>query len=147
MDLGLMGARLKGVPGDAPPDSSLAKGRGRLRVVVRPVRRGLPQHCALRLDRHGGLARDGGMARRSARSRRPDDDAQRPEDVQRARHQSIRNGVVLATNLRVPGVHADPSRLVDKASAARRLAVPSCSGVDANELLAAVHRGQALRLG
>ena len=44
-----------------------------------------------------------------------------------------RNGVVLATNLRVPGVHADPSRLVDKAEAARRLAA-ILPGVDAVEL-------------
>src|SRR5687767_9853429 len=33
-----------------------------------------------------------------------------------------RNGVVLATNLRVPGVHADPSLFADKAAAARQLA-------------------------
>jgi cell division protein FtsI (penicillin-binding protein 3) len=44
-----------------------------------------------------------------------------------------RNGVVLATNLRVPGVHADPSLLADKAAAARRLAA-ILPGVDAREL-------------
>jgi cell division protein FtsI (penicillin-binding protein 3) len=44
-----------------------------------------------------------------------------------------RNGVVLATNLRVPGVHADPSKLFDKADAARRLAAV-LPGVEAAEL-------------
>ena len=43
-----------------------------------------------------------------------------------------RNGLVLATNLRVPGVYADPARLVDKAAAARRLAaiLPGVDGAD-----------------
>lgn len=44
-----------------------------------------------------------------------------------------RNGQVLATNLRVPGVHADPSRLIDKADAAKRLAA-ILPGVDSGEL-------------
>lgn len=44
-----------------------------------------------------------------------------------------RNGVVLATNLRVPSVYADPSLLSDKAAAARQLAA-ILSGVDAEEL-------------
>lgn len=44
-----------------------------------------------------------------------------------------RNGLVLATNLRVPGVHADPAKLGDKADAARRLAAV-LSGVDAADL-------------
>ena len=44
-----------------------------------------------------------------------------------------RNGIVLATNLQVPGVYADPSRFADKAQAARRLAA-ILAGVDAQEL-------------
>jgi cell division protein FtsI (penicillin-binding protein 3) len=44
-----------------------------------------------------------------------------------------RNGVVLATTIRVPGVHADPSLLADKAAAARQLAA-ILGGVDAADL-------------
>ncbi len=44
-----------------------------------------------------------------------------------------RNGVVLATTIRVPGVFADPSLLPDKADAARRLA-SAVEGVDAEDL-------------
>lgn len=44
-----------------------------------------------------------------------------------------RNGVVLATNLQVPSVYADPSLFRDKAAAARKLAA-ILPGVDAAEL-------------
>lgn len=44
-----------------------------------------------------------------------------------------RNGVVLATTIRVPGVYADPSLFTDKAAAARSLAAV-LDGVDADEL-------------
>ena len=52
-----------------------------------------------------------------------------------------RNGVVLATNLRVPGVYADPSRLADKAAAARRLAA-ILPGVDAADCSGDSSRGK-----
>ena len=52
-----------------------------------------------------------------------------------------RNGEILATNLRVPGVHADPSRLGDKAAAARRLAA-ILPGVDAAELERRLNSGR-----
>ena len=132
-----MAARLTDPP-TRPRDSSLAKGRGRLRVVAVAVRRRLPQHRPAP-DRHGRLA-----ARRRATRGTPDRDGrrwtrQRPQ--RRASRADIvdRNGLVLATNLRVPGVYADPSRLVDKAAAARRLAA-ILPGVDAARSGAAIRR-------
>ena len=57
-----------------------------------------------------------------------------------------RNGLVLATNMRVPGVHADPSLLADKAAAARQLAA-ILPGVDASRPAAAPRKRPAFRLG
>ena len=52
-----------------------------------------------------------------------------------------RNGLVLATNMRVPGVHADPSLLADKAAAARQLAA-ILPGVDAADLQQRLESGR-----
>ena len=125
-----MGTRLK-EPGDTPLDLSLAKGRSRLRVVSTVFVVAFLSIALRLIDMVSWRAAGDAPASRPVAT--AVDDAPRPEDVQRADIVD-RNGVVLATNLRVPGVHADPSRLADKADAAKRLAA-ILPGVDAGELL------------
>jgi cell division protein FtsI (penicillin-binding protein 3) len=124
-----MAPRLK-EPGGTSVDPSLVKGRGRLRVVATVFVLAFLSIALRLIDMVGWRSTadtpTGGSVAIA------DDTGPRPEDVQRADIVD-RNGVVLATNLRVPGVHADPSRLVDKADAARRLAA-ILPGVDAHEL-------------
>ncbi len=110
----------------APPvgsvDHGLAKGRGRLRVVGVVFALAFLS-IALRLIDMVAWQAEGPQTASAAPA------------VTRASRADIvdRHGVVLATNLRVPSVHADPSKLFDKADAARRLAA-ILPGVDAAEL-------------
>jgi cell division protein FtsI (penicillin-binding protein 3) len=102
---------------------ALVKGRARLRVVGAVFMLAFLSIGLRLLDMVGW---------QSERPARPVAGAEAPAAPSRADIVD-RNGVVLATNLRVPGVHADPSRLQDKAGAARRLAA-ILPGVDGAEL-------------
>ena len=110
--------------GNATP--ALVKGRGRLRVLGALFALAFLSIGLRLLDMVGWQAEGTGRAAVVAGADEPVAALGRADIVDR-------NGVVLATNLRVPGVHADPSRLVDKAGAARRLAA-ILPGVDAAEL-------------
>jgi cell division protein FtsI (penicillin-binding protein 3) len=113
-------------------DASLAKGRSRLRVVGAVFALAFLSIGMRLLDMVGWGAEE---ARRPALASIVSDQltAARPPVTASRADIVDRNGMVLATNLRVPGVHADPSRLADKAGAARQLAA-ILPGVDAQEL-------------
>ena len=142
------GARTDGDCRSAPADrgrepSHWPRAAARLRVVGAVFALAFLSIGLRLLDMVGWQCR-----RRAARGRQIDVDAGAATIPAPASRADIvdRNGVVLATNLRVPGVHADPSRLVDKAAAARRLAA-ILPGVDAGELQQRLESGRALRLG
>jgi cell division protein FtsI (penicillin-binding protein 3) len=105
-------------------DPALAKGRGRLRVLSAVFALAFVSIGLRLIDMVGWRGDD--RPKVAAVSAAPAPKVSRADIVDR-------NGVVLATNLRVPGVHADPSKLIDKAEAARRLAA-ILPGVDAGEL-------------
>ena len=111
-------------PAVQPVDASLAKGRGRLKLLGAVFGLAFVSICLRLVDMVGWQEREPGAADAAAAA--PASAPSRADIVDR-------NGVVLATNLRVPGVHADPSKLPDKAEAARRLA-SILPGVNAAEL-------------
>ena len=111
-------------PAVQPVDASLAKGRGRLKLLGAVFGLAFVSICLRLVDMVGWQEREPGAADAAAAA--PASAPSRADIVDR-------NGVVLATNLRVPGVHADPSKLPDKAEAARRLAA-ILPGVNAAEL-------------
>ena len=121
-------------PRPANVDASLVRGRSRLRIVAVTFAIAFGS-IALRLIDMVDLA-DKGQPMPVAQEETAEPAIPPPEavaiDGERAEI-TDRNGVVLATNMRVPGVHADPSQLVDKAAAARQLAA-ILPGVDAAEL-------------
>jgi cell division protein FtsI (penicillin-binding protein 3) len=125
-------------PDAEPTDSSMVRGHARLRIVAVGFAIAFGS-IGLRLidmvdwDRSGAPAQ-ALLSPAADQGVLVDEDAERAEIVDR-------NGVVLATNIRVPGVHADPSLLADKAKAARQLAA-ILPGVDAAELQARLEAGR-----
>ena len=110
-------------------DPSLAKGRSRLRVVAVGFALAFGSIGLRLVDMAGWQS----TAELSQAVIAPAANAA-PADQSRSRAEIVdRNGIVLATNMRVPGVYADPFRLADKAKAARQLAA-ILPGVDAKEL-------------
>lgn len=122
-------------------DESLARGRRRLRVVAASFAIAFCS-ISLRLVDMVDWHRDAGQSQQAAVPAAPieplpesaTDDGVRAEIVDR-------NGLVLATNMRVPGVHADPSLLADKAAAARQLAA-ILPGVDQADLQRRLESGR-----
>jgi cell division protein FtsI (penicillin-binding protein 3) len=114
---------------DEPHDPVLTGGRARLRVVAAVFALAFLSIGLRLLDMVGWQAEGEARVVVAGRGEEP---AATPAVVSRADIVD-RNGLVLATNLRVPGVHADPFKLADKADAARRLAA-ILPGVDATEL-------------
>ncbi len=113
---------------DEPRDPVLASGRARLRVVAAVFALAFLS-IGLRL-----LDMVGWQAEREPRAVAAGSEGQDATPAMVSRADIVdRNGLVLATNLRVPGVYADPSKLADKADAARRLAA-ILPDVDAAEL-------------
>ncbi len=129
-------------PRPANVDASLVRGRSRLRIVAVTFAIAFGS-IALRLIDMVDLA-DKGQPMPVAQEETAEPAIPPPEavaiDGERAEI-TDRNGVVLATNMRVPGVHADPSQLVDKAAAARQLAA-ILPGVDAAELQQRLEAGR-----
>jgi cell division protein FtsI (penicillin-binding protein 3) len=138
-----MAARLPGKPARAE-DPSLVKGRGRLKLVAVGFAIAFTS-IGLRLvdmvEWRAGAELPQSVLTPAAKAALPAAEpttmpAVKPEgDRLVASRADIvdRNGVVLATNLQVPSVYADPFLLPDKAAAARKLAA-ILPGVDAGEL-------------
>lgn len=125
------------LPDAAPTDPSVARGHARLRIVAVGFAIAFGS-IGLRLVDMVDWNHVGAPARASLQ---PTDQLD-TTDGDTARAEIVdRNGVLLATNIKVPGVHADPSLLVDKAAAARELAA-ILPGVDAAELQARFETGR-----
>lgn len=130
-------ATLPRLPDATPADPSVVRGHARLRIVAVGFAIAFGS-IGLRLIDMVDWDRAGAPVRASLEPADPVDAL----DVAAGRAEIVdRNGVVLATNIKVPGVHADPSLLADKAAAARKLAA-ILPGVDAAELQARLEAGR-----
>jgi cell division protein FtsI (penicillin-binding protein 3) len=125
-------------PAARPADPALAKGRGRLRLVAAGF---AVAFCSVALRLVDMVEWQTPAAVTASASGTALPIAARVPLVASRADILDRNGVVLATNLRVPGVHADPSRLADKAAAARQLAA-ILPGVDAEQLRRRLETGR-----